>query len=46
MVGIASHRGGAFLWPENSLEAFRASARLPIEQADRTAIGKAMAGHH
>ena len=34
MVGIASHRGGAFLWPENSLAAFRASARLPIEQAE------------
>lgn len=34
MVGIASHRGGAFLWPENSLEAFRASAALPIDQAE------------
>ena len=34
MVGIASHRGGAYLWPENSLAAFRASAALPIEQAE------------
>lgn len=34
MVAIASHRGGAFLWPENSLAAFRASAALPIDQAE------------
>ncbi len=33
-VGIASHRGGAFLWPENSLAAFRASAALPLDQAE------------
>ena len=33
-VAIASHRGGAFLWPENSLAAFRASAGLAIEQAE------------
>lgn len=31
---IASHRGGAFLWPENSLTAFRATARLALEQAE------------
>ncbi|MDQ1079400.1 glycerophosphodiester phosphodiesterase family protein [Pseudoroseomonas cervicalis] len=31
---IVSHRGGAFLWPENSLEAFRNSLALPIEQAE------------
>lgn len=34
MTGIASHRGGAFLWPENSLAAFRASAGLPLDQAE------------
>lgn len=31
---IASHRGGAFLWPENGLVAFRATARLALEQAE------------
>lgn len=31
---IAAHRGGLFLWPENSARAFRESARLPIEQAE------------
>lgn len=31
---IASHRGGAFLWPENSLTAFRATAGLALEQAE------------
>jgi len=31
---IASHRGGAFLWPENGLTAFRATARLALEQAE------------
>lgn len=31
---IASHRGGAFLWPENGLAAFRATAGLPVEQAE------------
>ncbi len=31
---IASHRGGAFLWPENGLTAFRATARLVLEQAE------------
>lgn len=31
---IASHRGGAFLWPENGVQAFRASAALPLEQIE------------
>lgn len=31
---IASHRGGLFLWPENSARAFRETARLPVEQAE------------
>lgn len=31
---IASHRGGAFLWPENSLLAFREAARLAAEQVE------------
>lgn len=33
-TAIASHRGGAFLWPENSLTAFRETARLHLEQAE------------
>jgi glycerophosphoryl diester phosphodiesterase len=31
---IVSHRGGTFLWPENSLEAFRNTLTLGIEQAE------------
>lgn len=31
---IAAHRGGLFLWPENSATAFRESARLPVEQCE------------
>lgn len=31
---IASHRGGSFLWPENGLTAFRATAQLSLEQAE------------
>jgi glycerophosphoryl diester phosphodiesterase len=31
---IASHRGGAFPWPENSLRAFRESAALAVEQVE------------
>ena len=32
---IASHRGGAFLWPENSLAAFRETLRLAaVDQAE------------
>ncbi|MCK8786315.1 glycerophosphodiester phosphodiesterase [Roseomonas sp. NAR14] len=33
-VPIASHRGGAFLWPENSMTAFRAAAALAAEQIE------------
>ena len=28
---IIAHRGGAYLWPENSLFAFRQSLALPVE---------------
>lgn len=31
---IASHRGGAFLWPENSLLAFRKALAWPAEQIE------------
>ncbi len=31
---IASHRGGAFLWPENSLLAFRKALAWPAEQVE------------
>ncbi|WP_137177174.1 glycerophosphodiester phosphodiesterase family protein [Roseomonas sp. AR75] len=31
---IAAHRGGLFLWPENSATAFRETARLAVEQAE------------
>lgn len=31
---IASHRGGAFLWPENSLTAIRGALALPAEQVE------------
>lgn len=31
---IASHRGGAFLWPENSLLAFRNALALPAEHLE------------
>ncbi len=34
MTDIASHRGGALLWPENSRIAFEATARLPLEQVE------------
>ena len=33
-IEIASHRGGLFLWPENSARAFRETARLAVEQAE------------
>jgi glycerophosphoryl diester phosphodiesterase len=33
-VAIVSHRGGAILWPENSLLAFRGSAALAVEQLE------------
>jgi glycerophosphoryl diester phosphodiesterase len=31
---IAAHRGGVFLWPENSATAFRNAAGLALEQAE------------
>ena len=31
---IASHRGGAQLWPENTALAFRETAALPVEQVE------------
>ncbi|MDB5373994.1 MAG: glycerophosphodiester phosphodiesterase [Belnapia sp.] len=34
MTKIASHRGGAILWPENSLPAFRNALALPAEQLE------------
>ena len=46
---IAAHRGGLFLWPENSARAFRECAPLPIEQAECdvhiTADGEAVVMH-
>lgn len=34
MSDIASHRGGALLWPENSRTAFENSAKLPVDQVE------------
>lgn len=34
MPDIASHRGGAFLWPENSLLAIREALNWPAEQVE------------
>jgi glycerophosphoryl diester phosphodiesterase len=34
MTDIASHRGGALLWPENSRIAFENTARLNVEQVE------------
>ncbi|WP_426955192.1 glycerophosphodiester phosphodiesterase family protein [Muricoccus radiodurans] len=31
---IASHRGGTYLWPENSPTAFRETAKLAVEQVE------------
>jgi glycerophosphoryl diester phosphodiesterase len=46
---IAAHRGGLFLWPENSARAFRETARLPVEQAEcdvhMTADGEVVVMH-
>jgi glycerophosphoryl diester phosphodiesterase len=49
MTEIASHRGGALLWPENSRIAFENTARLPVEQVEfdvhPTADGKLVVIH-
>jgi glycerophosphoryl diester phosphodiesterase len=46
---IAAHRGGLFLWPENSARAFRETAKLPVEQAEcdvhMTADGEVVVMH-
>lgn len=46
---IAAHRGGLFLWPENSARAFRETAKLPVEQAEcdvhLTADGEVLVHH-
>ena len=34
MTEIASHRGGALLWPENSRTAFENTAKLPVDQVE------------
>jgi glycerophosphoryl diester phosphodiesterase len=34
LPSIIAHRGGAFLWPENSLAAFRAAMALPVEEVE------------
>jgi glycerophosphoryl diester phosphodiesterase len=34
MTDIASHRGGALLWPENSRTAFENTAKLAVEQVE------------
>jgi glycerophosphoryl diester phosphodiesterase len=34
MTDIASHRGGALLWPENSRIAFENTTKLPVEQVE------------
>ena len=34
MTAICAHRGGALLWPENSLTAFRHALELPIEEVE------------
>ncbi|RVT91971.1 hypothetical protein EOD42_19720 [Rhodovarius crocodyli] len=34
MITLCAHRGGALLWPENSLTAFRNAVALPIEEVE------------
>lgn len=34
MITLCAHRGGALLWPENSLTAFRHSLALPVEEVE------------
>jgi glycerophosphoryl diester phosphodiesterase len=49
MTDIASHRGGALLWPENSRLAFENTAKLAVEQVEfdvhPTADGKLVVIH-
>ncbi len=49
MIAICAHRGGALLWPENSLTAFRAALALAIEEVEcdvhLSADGVAMVHH-
>jgi len=49
MSSICAHRGGALLWPENSLTAFRHALALPIEEVEcdvhLSADGVAMVHH-
>lgn len=49
MIAICAHRGGALLWPENSLTAFRHALDLPIEEVEcdvhLSADGVAMVHH-
>lgn len=49
MIAICAHRGGALLWPENSLTAFRHALALPIEEVEcdvhLSADGVAMVHH-
>lgn len=49
MTAICAHRGGALLWPENSLTAFRRALALPIEEVEcdvhLSADGVAMVHH-
>lgn len=46
---IASHRGGALLWPENSMTAFRQTAALAVDQVEfdvhRTSDGHLVVHH-
>lgn len=49
MIALCAHRGGALLWPENSLTAFRNALALPIDEVEcdvhLSADGKAMVHH-
>lgn len=49
MIALCAHRGGALLWPENSLTAFRHALALPIEEVEcdvhLSADGVAMVHH-
>ncbi len=49
MITLCAHRGGALLWPENSLTAFRHALALPIEEVEcdvhLSADGVAMVHH-